>query len=145
MGKIKNSIDIKAPPEKIWPIVFWDRVPEWFDVIKKAEHTSEIKDGLGATTHVVATAGGIKAEWDTEVEEWKENEKISWHSTGGQVAMTSSMTFTPIKDGTKLTFEMDYVMPYSVLGKIIEKLWVGKDINESNKRGMEKIKETFEK
>jgi len=33
----------------------------------------------------------------------------------------------------------------SILGKIIEKLWIGKDIDESNKRGMEKIKETFEK
>jgi uncharacterized membrane protein len=120
-------------------------VPEWFDIIKKVEHTSEIKDGLGATAHVVAKAGGIKAEWDTEVAEWKENEKIAWHSTGGQVKMTSSMTFTPIKDGTKLTFEMDYNMPYSILGKIIEKLWVGNDIDKSNERGMKKTKETFEK
>ena len=145
LGRIERSIEIKAQPEKIWAIVFWDRVPEWFDIIKKVEHTSEIKDGLGATTHVVAKAGGINAEWNSEVSEWRENEKIAWHSTGGQVTMTSSMTFSPIKDGTKLTFEMDYDLPYSILGKIIDKLWVGKDIDESNERGMKKIKEIFEK
>ena len=117
LGRIERSIEIKARPEKIWPIVFWDRVPEWFDIIKKVEHTSEIKDGLGATAHVVAKAGGIKAEWNSVISEWKENEKIAWHSTGGQVTMTSSMTFTPIKNGTKLTFEMDYDLPYSILGR----------------------------
>ena len=145
MGKIERSIEIKARPEKVWPIVFWDRVPEWFDIIKKVEHTSEIKDGLGATTHVIAEAGGIKAVWDSEVAEWRECEKIAWRSTGGQVSMTSSMTFSPIKDGTKLTFEMDYNLPYSIFGKIIDVLWVGKDIDRSNERGMKKVKETFEK
>ena len=92
----------------------------------------------------VAEAGGIKAKWDSEVSEWKENEKIAWHSIGGQVAMTSSMTFSPIKDGTKMTFEMDYNLPYSIFGKIIDILWVGKDIDKSNERGMKKIKELFE-
>jgi hypothetical protein len=58
LGKIERSIEIKAQPEKIWAIVFWDRVPEWFDIIKKVEHTSEIKDGLGATAYVIAKAGG---------------------------------------------------------------------------------------
>ncbi len=145
LGRIERSIEIRAQPEKIWAIVFWDRVPEWFDIIKKVGHTSEIKDGLGATVHVVAKAGGVNAVWNSEVSEWKENEKIAWHSTGGQVTMTSSMTFSPIKDGTKLTFEMDYDLPYSILGKIIDKLWVGKDIDESNERGMKRIKEIFEK
>jgi len=38
LGRIERSIEIKAQPEKIWVIVFWDRVPEWFDMIKKVEH-----------------------------------------------------------------------------------------------------------
>ena len=145
LGRIDRSVEIKVRPEKVWAIVSWDRVPEWFDIIKKVEHVSEIKDGLGATAHVFAKAGGIKAEWTSEVFEWKENEKISWHSTGGQVKMTSSMTFNPINNGTKLTFQMDYDMPYSILGKIIDKLWVGKDIDASMERGLKKTKEIFEK
>ena len=52
MGRIKRSIEIKALPEKIWPVIFWDRVPEWFDIIKKAEQTSKVRDGLGASAHV---------------------------------------------------------------------------------------------
>jgi hypothetical protein len=55
------------------------------------------------------------------------------------------MTFSPIKNGTKLTFEMDYDLPYSILGKIIDKLWVGKDIDASMERGLRKTKEIFEK
>ncbi len=145
MVKLNKSIEIKARPEQLWPIVQWDRVSEWFDILKKIEHTSEVKDGVGATAHVFANAGGIKVEWDSKTVEWKENEKIAWRTTGGQVKMTSSMTFTPTEDGTKVTFDMDYTMPFSILGKLIGKLWVEKSVDASLERGLKKTKETHER
>ena len=138
MGRIERSIEIGGPPEKVWPMVFWDRVQEWFNVIKKVERTSKGKDGLGATAHVVAKAMGIKVEWDAKTIEWKENEKVAWRSTAGNFKMSSSMTFSPTKDGTKVTFVMNYDLPYSVLGKIIDKLGVSREVSKSIDRGMKK-------
>ena len=39
MARIEKSIDVMAPPEKLWHVVFWNRVPEYVDVMTKAEYT----------------------------------------------------------------------------------------------------------
>jgi len=115
------------------------------DAIKRVEHTSKDKDGLGATAHATGETEGVKAEWDAETTEWKENEKIAWRSTAGNLTMSSSTTLSPIKDGTKATFVMDYNLPYSILGKIIDRLWVRREIDKSVERSMKKLKENGEK
>jgi len=30
LTRIEKSIEINAPPEKIWPMIQWDRTPEWY-------------------------------------------------------------------------------------------------------------------
>ena len=46
MARIEKSIEIKAPAEKVWQLLFWDRLPEWMDTIKKAVYTSEKRAGV---------------------------------------------------------------------------------------------------
>ena len=49
LTRVEWSIEIKAPPEKVWPLHFWDRVPEWNDMVKEAKPTSEKRGEVGAT------------------------------------------------------------------------------------------------
>jgi len=58
--------------------------------------------------------------------------------------MVNSWTFEPTAKGTKLTFSLDYEVPYSVLGKVIDKLKVGKDIEKSMSQMQENIKKALE-
>ena len=65
MARIEKSIEIKAPPEKIWELQAWDRVPEWMDGMISAEYTSEVstledKLGVGATAKIIMETAGIK-------------------------------------------------------------------------------------
>jgi uncharacterized membrane protein len=145
LARIEKSIEIEAPPEKIWPFVYWDKVPQWFDQIKKAEYKSKYKDRIGATAHVVGDAGSMKAEWDAETTEWTENSKFAWRTTAGSFTGFGSMTLSPVNSGTKATFVMDYDLPYSVLGKLIDKLRVSKDLDRGAERAMEKLKEITER
>jgi uncharacterized membrane protein len=46
--------------------------------------------------------------------------------------------------GTKVTATIDYELPYSVLGKIIDKLMVRKECERFLKAGVEKAKEILE-
>jgi hypothetical protein len=55
------------------------------------------------------------------------------------------MTLTTIKGGTKATFVMDYDLPYSVLGKLIDKLRVSKEFDKNMEQAMKKLKEIAEK
>jgi uncharacterized membrane protein len=145
VARIEKSIDINAPSETIWPMVYWDRVPEWMDQIKKASYTSEYKDRLGATAHVIGNAGGIRAEWDAETTEWTENEKFGWRTFAGTFTGFGSMTLTPTKTGTKATFVMDYDLPYSFLGKLVDRLRVSRDLERGTEKALRKLKTLSEK
>ena len=144
MTRIEQSIEINAAPREIWPMIRWDRVPEWMDIIKKVEYTSEQKETVGVTAHWIGEAGGVKSEWDTETTEWEVNERGAWRSTCGTFTGIGSLTLNPSETGTKATFMMDYDLPYSILGKIIDKLRVYKAVEKGTTRALIKLKEMVE-
>ena len=142
MGRIEESIEIKATPEEVWPMLFWDRLPEWLDIFNVVECTSVKRDCVGATFHVVGETAGMKAEFDVEIMELVENERAAWRSTLGGFGRSS---LTPTAAGSELRFVIDYALPYSMFGKILDKLIVGKRIGNSVRRGLEKLKNIVEK
>ena len=145
MARIEKTIEIKAQPEKLWPMGSFDRLPEWLDFIKKAEWTSKDKDAIGSTAHVSVEIAGVKGESDIEMTECVKNKKRVWRTTSGNMTAVSSVTLTPTKVGTKVTYLMDYDLPYSILGKIIDKLRVSKEIGKGIEQGFKKIKAVAEK
>ena len=144
MARIEESIEIRASPEKIWPMVLWNQVPTWMTIIKKVEYTSEETEKIGATAHWVGEAGGIKSEWDTETTEWEPYKRGAWRSTSGTFTGIGSMTLSPIESGTIATFLMDYELPYSFLGKLVDKLRVCKAIEKGTRQGLKQLKKAAE-
>lgn len=101
--------------------------------------------GVGATTHYIGTAGGATAEWDTEVTEFVKNKKMASRTIGAsKFKMTSSETLEPTTKGTKFTFSMEYGVPYSILGKLVDKLKVSKGMEKSMSKMLENIKKALE-
>ena len=145
LARIEKSIEIKASPEKIWPLVTWDRVPEYYDSIKKVEWTSKDKDKVGSTVHVTSEIAGVKGVFDAEITESIENKKAAWRTTSGNPTMIYSLTLDPTKTGTKLTTAADYELPYSILGKLIDKMRVHKALEKDAEKTLQKIKDTVEK
>jgi uncharacterized membrane protein len=144
LARIEESIEINASPQRIWPTVRWDKVPGWMEMIKKVEFTSEEKEKIGATAHWAAEAGGVRSEWDTETTEWEPYKRGAWRTTGGTFTGIGSLTLSPTESGTKATFMMDYELPYSFLGKIIDKLRVCRAIEKGTKLGLKQLKKTME-
>jgi uncharacterized membrane protein len=150
MTRIEKSILIKAPPEKIWEMMAWDRVPEWMDGMKSAEYTSEVstledKLEVGATAHTVLQYAGIKVENELENTECIVNEKSSYRSVSGDMTTFGSMILEPIEEGTKVKFITDYELPYSILGKIVDKLFVQREGEKGVEESLEKLKNILEK
>ena len=55
MARVEKSIEINAPPETVFSLIRWDKVPEYYDSIKKVEWTSEPKMKAWASiTRVIA-------------------------------------------------------------------------------------------
>lgn len=151
MGHVERTLEIKAPVEKVWAFMTnWDRVPEWAKTVEKFEITSKQRSGVGMTSHEVGVlAGRWRYEYDGEVTEFVENEIIAWRVVSGDKVVRKgtkvSWTLTPTKVGTQLTYTSDYEVPYSIFGKIIERLIFRGRFERQIDGWMENIKSLVEK
>ena len=146
MGKLTKSIEIEASPEEVFSFCMdMEKTNKAFAGFMEGEYTSKGPVGVGTTSHHIAKVGGQEREWDMEITEFVKNKKMSSHTIGASKSkMVNSWTFEPTAKGTKLTFSLDYEVPYSVLGKVIDKLKVGKDIEKSMSQMQENIKKALE-
>jgi|GEM_PF-1060706 len=145
LGRIEKYIEINATPEKLWPLGSFERLPEWYDFIKKVEWTTKEKDVPGAIAHGYVEIAGIKSEADIQVIEVVKNEKRSWKTISSKMKATFSVRLYPTERGTKIVFLMIYELPYSVLGKVIDKLKVSKELEKGIMHGFQKLKVAAEK
>jgi uncharacterized membrane protein len=145
LARVEKSIEINAPLDKVFSLIRWDKVPEYYDSIKKVEWISEPIMKVGATVYVLSDIAGSKGEWDAEITEYKDNEKVSWRTNSGNMTIIYNSTLDPAEVGTKLTTAFDYELPYSVLGKLIDKLRVHKAMEKEAEKALQKMKEAAEK
>jgi len=129
LGRVEKSIEIKAPPEKVWEMLALDKIQEWEEImgenLEKLEYTSEVqtpedKYRIGATAHIIKEHEKL----DFEVIESLENEKIVYRIEEPKMKARLTYTLHPIEDGTKFIRVVDYEMPWGIFGKLVEKLFV---------------------
>jgi carbon monoxide dehydrogenase subunit G len=80
-----------------------------------------------------------------EVTEFVKNKKMVARTIGAsKFKATLLITLEPTAKGAKLTYSMDYELPYSVLGKLVDKLKVGKEMEKNLGVANENIKKALE-
>jgi uncharacterized protein YndB with AHSA1/START domain len=123
--RVEKSIEIAAPPEKIWPFLAEpNKVLEWYIPLQKFEYTSEQRGGVGAPLYFEEKVAGQLMKLNCEVTEWVENEKLAFKMTSGK-GMKSYEEIWTIKatpSGSKFTFTEQGELPYGTIGKLIEPL-----------------------
>ena len=144
VGKITKSIEIEASPEKVFAFIIDTKKTNEI-TNSKSEYTSKGPIGVGSIAHIVSKAGGSQTEFDMEVTEFEKNKKVSTRTIGAsKLKLTTSATLEPTAKGTKLTNTMDYELPYSILGKIVDKLRVHKDIEKRMEKELWDMKKALE-
>jgi ribosome-associated toxin RatA of RatAB toxin-antitoxin module len=149
LAKIEKSIVIEAPVEKVFAFV------TDFDNFLKAS-SPEIKmeilsrdespQKVGDIIKVKVKIGDQMFEADMETTEFVKNKKHVVRQKGGAFKkMVLTDTFEPTDGGTKWTTIMEYELPYSLLGKLIDKLKVRKEIEKGSDHYVNKTKELIEK
>ena len=144
LARVEKTVQINASADKVSSTIKWERFPEWFDSFKKVEWTSKDKEKVGSTLHIVSEVAGMKAEYDAEIVEFTP-QTLRWRTTGGNFTAISTGTITPTKTGTEFAIAIDYELPYSVLGKLIDKLRVHKAMEMDLEKGLKGIKMAAEK
>lgn len=141
--KIQRAIEINRPPNEIYR--FWRSLDNLPRVMNHLDSVQVINDRL---SHWVAKSmpGGLKVEWDAEIINDVENQRIGWRSLqGADVANTGSVEFKPTGDGhrTWLTVTLQYEPPGGTLGAAVAH-WFGEDPNTKIAEGLQRFKEEME-
>lgn len=143
MTRLEGSIEIRASPERIWPLLDCEEIPKWYPNIKSQEWTSEARE-VGATYHVTGEGDGQSFEYDAEITEHVENSRVAWRTTGGDWTALGSVDLEPTEARTKVTMVTDYQLPYSLLGKIIDRLSVRRSVEKALEDALENLKSMVE-
>jgi uncharacterized protein YndB with AHSA1/START domain len=147
LGKVTVNIEIEASPEKVF--AWTSDIKNLNESLKgshaEVEQTSKGPVGVGSTMHFVGKAGGAQAELDMEVTEFVKNKKVVTHTIGAsKFKGSTTWTYEPTAKGTKLTYEMEYEVPYSILGKLVDKVKFHKDVEKNNTKQLEYMKKAIE-
>ncbi len=80
---VHMSVDIEAPPEKVWPyLVEPDKTMQWYSVLKKFHYTSE-KAGPDSTFYWEQEVRGKTYATHFKTTEWVENRIFAYEQTSG--------------------------------------------------------------
>lgn len=145
MTRIEKSIEINASPENVWEAILPENTPQWFEQFKKVEWTSKEQHKTGSTFRVIGEIAGEKSVFDAEMVAVSENRRGIWHTTSGNINSTVEADLSPTASGTKLSMSMDYRLPYSVIGRMYDKIRVHKDLDRDFDVGLRDLKYILEK
>jgi len=144
LGRVEKSVEIKAPPEKVWEMLALDRWSEWQ---VGSGFTSLHMEGMKFTSEVntpedkYRVGASARPKWEAtfKVTESLKNEKITYLIEEPGRNSTITLVLEPVEEGTRLTYTVSYEMPWGIFGKFIEKLFKG--IGEGQlEKSLEKLK-----
>ena len=144
--KVQDSIEIAAPPEKVWPyLVQPEKILEWCLTFKRFEYTGNQQSGAGTAFYVEEKAGGPLMKLNFVVTEWEENRKLAFSMTSGTFVkgyeQTWSVHATPT--GSVFTFMEEVRLPFGVIGKAME-LFAGRGSAATVKKMLARLKSLVE-
>ena len=131
--RIQRSIEVAAPPEKIWPfLVEPEKILKWFTLLKKFEYTSEQRSGVGTPFYYEEKSGGQLMKLNYAVTEWVENKKLAFSLTSGSLKKDDQVwSIEALPSGSRFTMFEDVEMPWGIIGKVIGALFGGMMIGKN--------------
>jgi uncharacterized membrane protein len=151
MSKVSRSVDISAPVTNVFQYYARpEHIAKTFpEDVKMKVVPLKIKDGFGIGTvfRIEGEFGGRPLAWDMETVAYENNKIIQVKAINGPFKKNViSVMFEPLVEGkeTKLTFEADYELGYSIFGKAIDKLRLKKEIEMGIERSCQSVKKFIE-
>ena len=141
--KIRRSIDINRPPNELYR--FWRTLDNLPRIMSHLESVQVITDRF--SHWVVKTLPGLPTiEWDAEIINDVENERIGWRSLhDADVDQAGSVEFEPVGSGdkTRLTVTLQYAPIAGRLGAAVAK-FIGQDPDLKIADDLQRFKESME-
>jgi len=138
MTKIARTFELGASPEEVFRTISVPETwPRWMAFVKRAP-------GSGPRAHWVYEMSGMRVESDTEVTELAENRIYAFRQTRGFMkSATNRLEIEPTTNGSRVTWTLEYELPYSYLGTLIDKLRAKKQMETAVDRSTKNLDRMF--
>ena len=147
MPTFDRSIEIAAPPERVWKIAADPSlIPKVFpDVISVTAEPPGMSQ-VGQKVTVTAKVASRRVQVTTETTEVVPNKKLVIKQVPGGLMKTfvSTYTFEATNKGTKATSKTEYEASAGYLGKFLSVLVVNRTVKKNLEASMKNIKELAE-
>jgi uncharacterized membrane protein len=111
VARIREQVDIDAPPERVWAVVAEDvkNAPKWTTNLDRVEKLDEGPPGKGTRYRYHLDLPGTKVTLEVEQDVYQKPKKCTGRFIKGPLKGTWSYTYTQRKDGsTRLIYQMDF-------------------------------------
>ena len=102
---------------------------------------------MGVSAHHWGQVMGRKMEWDGRVIEWAENDSIVWRAISGTPKAMKMKALNRVEkegDGTRYSLEVEYMPPYSILGRIMDPIMIKRNIRKMVQHSTQNLKRILE-
>ena len=101
--------------------------------------------GVGTVMRIIGEFGGRPMQWDSITCEVTKNKKIVSKALNGPFKKNViTVKFEEIDNSTKVTFEADYVLPYYIIGVIIDRIRLRKYVIKGMYTSLQEVKNAVE-
>lgn len=101
--------------------------------------------GVGTVMRIIGEFGGRPMQWDSITCEVTKNKKIVSKALNGPFKKNViTVKFEEINNSTRVTFEADYVLPYYIIGVIIDRIRLRKYVIKGMNTSLQEVKNSVE-
>lgn len=150
MGQVEAMAIVDAERKELFPYADWCyNLPEWFPAIRKARIVRlPDRGGLGKVTHYFGTLMGREMEWDAQSVEWAKDERFLMRAVRGMPAkmhMQFGVRFEDVEGHkTRVTGVMGYHASYPLIGSLIDRFYLRKEVRRLAHNAIEGIRRAAE-
>ncbi|MBE0416110.1 MAG: SRPBCC family protein [Dehalococcoidia bacterium] len=146
MAHVEKSIFINAPIEKIFGFIAEpNNLPIWDYMAVKIKERSEGPVAIGTTfTLLVKTFNGIKMTSFSKLIKYDRPYSLLWETKSRGMLLHFGHRLETKDNGTLVTLSYDSAVAGKFLGRVIDKLFIGKSLARCVKRNVEDLKRVME-
>ncbi len=146
MTRVERSIEIAAPPEKVFELLTdLDRLEEWATIAGEAVNPPAKPLTQGAAWKHKVKVAGVELEGDWNVVAIDPPRLVEYEATrseGGWLKMRQRVS--PKDGGSRVELEVEYELPWGALGQAVDKLVVERRNDREAEESLENLKNILE-
>lgn len=146
MSQVSTSIEIAAPPEKVWELVMDpSRLGEWVTIHRRLGRADSGPPRVGFRMEQGIHLRGVTLDVHWELVECEANRRAVWEGRGpARSRAHTEYLLAPVEGGTRFDYRNEFRAPLGPVGAVVSRALVGGiPLREAN-RSLVQLKEQVE-